>query len=175
MVRIMYATMMATMEMQGVSKGTQYVAAAVMRLLVAANASTEKDLLDQLTQICVDLHTPPTCGKCGHFHDGSTCNYCSTTKPCFRAGTLIPKANRQVQSIEDLSQGDTVFSDINNGKQEKVLCIFQVECQERVADLVRPLGHSAPHDPHSGEMGTSEISSRSNLTPGSPMQGCLQC
>ena len=149
-VQIMYATMMAIMEMQGVSRGTQYVAAAVMRLLVEENPSTEKGLLDQLTYICVDLQTPPTCGKYGHFHDGSTCNYCSTTKPCFRAGMLIPTANRQVQSIEDLRQGDTVFSDINNRKREEVLCIFQVECQEQVADLVEVAGHwvTAHHTIH---------------------------
>jgi len=149
-VQIMYATMMAIMEMQGVSRGTQYVAAAVMRLLVEANASTEKDLLNQLTQICVDLQTPPICGKCGHFHDGYTCNYCSTTKPCFRAGTLIPTANRQIQSIEDLRLGDTAFSDINSRKQEKVLCIFQVECQEQMADFVEVAGHwvTAHHTNH---------------------------
>jgi len=123
-VQIVYATMMAILEMQGVSRGTKYVAAAVMRLLIEANTSTEKDLLDHLTQICITLQTPPTFGKCGQFHDGPTCNYCSTTKPCFRAGTLIPTANREVQKIEDLCQWDMFFSDTENCKQKRVLCIF---------------------------------------------------
>jgi len=121
------------------ARGTQYLAVAVMQLRVAKAGGADETRDTRMIGLCTQLQTPPRCITCGRYYDDTACDYCTTPHPCFQAGTRVPTVHHGVQNLEDLRQGDFVFSSspLQPEITREVACVFEFECLGAVADMTK--------------------------------------